>query len=485
MGNASSTPVAARPALFHRLLVANRGEVAARIARTCDRLGIEPVFAVSQADRSAPYTRGRQVVVLGPARASESYLDATRLVQAAVQVRASALHPGWGFLSEDPLLASLCGAHGVSFIGPPPHVMYMLGKKTPAKRAMVRAGLDVIPGSDGPLSGVEEARAVAERVGYPVLFKAESGGGGRGMRVARSAAELGNAFEEARSEARAAFGDDRVYLERLVEGGRHIEIQLLADRHGNAIHLGERDCTIQRNHQKLIEESPAPAFAGAGRGPGGEHGAGPGGDREFAKVLERTCERAVAAIRQIGYVGAGTMEFLLGEDGVLRFMEVNARLQVEHPVTEMRCGLDLMAEQIRIAAGHRLSWTQEQIALRGHAIECRINAEDPARGFRPCPGVIRKLRLPDDQGGTVRVDTHIEEGYEVPPFYDSLLCKIIAHGATRHEARERMLAALAQFRCDGVVTTAGLHQAVLASEAFVAGTYDTRAIPGWAEGAAR
>ncbi|MFW5921337.1 MAG: biotin carboxylase N-terminal domain-containing protein, partial [Polyangiales bacterium] len=336
---------------FHRLFVANRGEVAARIGRACDALGITPVFGVSEADRDAPYTRDRETVLLGPSRASESYLDPVRLVQAAKQARCSALHPGWGFLAENPLFASLCETHGVTFVGPPAHVMHLMGNKTPAKRAMARAGLSLIPGSDGVLRDAKHAREVAEQSGFPVLLKAESGGGGRGMRIARSAGEVEQAYADAAAEARAAFGDARVYLERLVEKGRHVEIQILADRYGNVVHLGERDCTIQRNHQKLVEESPSPSLDDAER--------------------ERTCTAAARAAASIGYVGAGTMEFLLDEGGTLRFMEMNTRLQVEHPVTEMRSGVDLMAEQIRVAAGHPLPFAQDDVTLKGHAIECR------------------------------------------------------------------------------------------------------------------
>jgi len=429
-----------------------------RIARACDALGITPVFAVSEADRDAPYTRGREVVVLGPARASSSYLDVRRVVQAAVQSRCSALHPGWGFLSENPLLASLCAAHGVTFIGPPPHVMALMGGKTPAKRAMRGAGFAVIPGSDGPVASAADARASAEQVGYPVLLKAESGGGGRGMRVARGPDELEAAFTDAQGEARGAFGDDRVFLERLIEGGRHVEIQVFADRYGNAIHVGERDCTVQRNHQKLIEESPSPVLSD--------------------ELRARTLATAVAATRAIGYVGAGTMEMLLEPGGgTLRFMEMNTRLQVEHTVSEQRSGLDLMILQIRVAAGQRLPLTQDAVALTGHVIECRINAEDPAAGFRPAPGQITGWQLPDRQDGAIRVDTHVEAGYRVPPYYDSLLCKVIARGDDRADAIARMLRALSELRCEGVPTTIPLHQRILASSAFRTHAYDTRTNP--------
>jgi acetyl-CoA carboxylase biotin carboxylase subunit len=448
------------PSLFHRLLVANRGEVAVRIARGCDALGITPVFAVSEADARAPYTRGRETVVLGPARAAASYLDVERVVQAAVQTRCSALHPGWGFLSENPLLAALCAQHGVTFVGPAPHVTALMGSKTRAKRAMRAAGLDVIAGSDGPLASVDDARATADRVGYPVLFKAENGGGGRGMRIARAAGEVATAYGEAQAEARAAFGGDRVFLERLIEGGRHVEVQVLGDRYGHAIHLGERDCTVQRNHQKLIEESPSPALDPA--------------------VRERTCRAAAAAAAAIGYAGAGTIEMLLdpGPPQVLRFMEMNCRLQVEHTVSEERTGIDLVTAQLEVAAGRPLRWTQADVALRGHVIECRVNAEDPSAGFRPAPGTITTWRPPNGDG--VRVDTHVEVGYEVPPHYDSLLAKVIVRGADRADAIARMIDALGAFEVAGVPTTIPMHLAILRSDAFRDGAYDNRSIPGWA-----
>jgi len=443
---------------FRRLFIANRGEVAARIARTCDALGITPVFGVSEADRSAPYLRGREAVVLGPSRASESYLAADRIVQAAVQTRCSAIHPGWGFLAENPLFASLCEAHGVTFIGPPPAVMQQLGRKTPAKSAMAAAGLKLIPGSDGVLRDAAQALEVAEAMGFPVLLKAESGGGGRGMRVVRAADGVKEAYDSAQAESLAAFADGRLYLEKLIEGGRHIEIQLLADEYGNVVHLGERDCSVQRKHQKLIEESPALVLS----------------DVERAHTLAA----AVRATQAIGYVGAGTMEFLLDDGGELRFMEMNARLQVEHPVTEMRCGIDLVEAQIRVAAGEPLWFTQDDVELRGHAIECRINAEDPSNAFRPSPGVVEKWVVGSGDP-SVRVDTHVESGYEVPPQYDSLVCKVIAWGEDRDAACDRLADALRNMRCDGISTTIPMHLAVLSSKDFRENRYDTRSVPGW------
>ena len=444
--------------MFHRLFIANRGEVAVRIARTCDELGITPVFGVSAADKDAPWTDGREQVVLGPSRSTHSYLSLPRVVQAARQSGCTALHPGWGFLAENPVFAGVCEQHGITFIGPPAHVMHLMGKKTPAKHAMGKSGLTLIPGSNGILADLDEARSVAEQVGYPVLLKAESGGGGKGMRVARSADELEQAWTQAGAEALAAFGDGRLYLEKLIEGGRHVEIQVMADRYGNVVHLGERDCTVQRSHQKLIEESPSPVLDQAER--------------------ERTLSAAVEATRAIGYVGAGTIEFLLDPEGsVLRFMEMNTRLQVEHCVSEMRSGIDLVREQIRVAAGCPLSITQADIELSGHAIECRINAEDPSANFRPSPGVIERWQAPS--GEHIRVDTHVRSGYEVPPFYDSLICKVITWGPDRDAAADRMIAALEQLRCEGVATTVPMHLAILRSPEFREHRYDTRAIPGF------
>ena len=446
--------------MFHRLFIANRGDVAVRVARACDAMKIAPVFGTSEADRDAPYLRGREHVVLGPGRAALSYLDVERVVQAAVQSRCSALHPGWGFLSENPLLATLCAQHGVTFIGPPPQVTAMMASKTKAKAAMKTAGLALIPGSDGVLRDGADAQRVADGIGYPVLFKAENGGGGRGMRIARASSEVETAYAEAQAEARAAFGGDRVYVEKLIEGGRHVEIQVFADRYGHAVHFGERDCTVQRNHQKLIEESPSPAITN---------------DQRVA-----TCEAAAAAAARIGYSGAGTMEMLLDRSsghGTLRFMEMNCRLQVEHTVSEMRTGKDLVIAQIQIAAGQRLAWKQADIVSTGHVIECRINAEDPANNFAPAPGQITAWEPPSGEG--IRVDTHVEAGYVVPPFYDSLLAKVLVRAPDRDAAIAKMLAALAAFRVEGVPTTIAMHRQILASNAFKTSSYDTRSIPGW------
>lgn len=442
--------------MFHKVFIANRGEVAVRVAKACRELGITPVFGVSEADQNAPYTRGANVVVLGPARAAQSYLDVERVVQAAAQSGCTALHPGWGFLSENPLLATLCQQHGITFIGPPPHVTSLMGSKIRAKRAMTQAGLDVIAGSDGAVTEAS-AQAIAERVGYPVLLKAVAGGGGRGMRIVTAPGELAARFAEASAEARAAFGGDALYLEKLVTGGRHVEIQVFADRYGNAVHLGERDCTVQRNHQKLIEESPCPVLTPA--------------------QVEVVATRAASASAAVGYAGAGTMEMLL-DAGTLRFMEMNCRLQVEHSVTEMRTGLDLVKAQLAVAAGERLPWMQADIQPEGHVLECRINAEDPSDGFRPSPGRITTWGLPE-ASRDVRIDTHVEEGYEVPPHYDSLLCKVLVRAETRAAACQRMIGVLGAMRVEGVKTTIAMHRAILASDAFLQNAYDTRTLPGW------
>jgi len=442
--------------MFRRILIANRGEVVDRVLRTCERLGVEAVCVASEADRDAPYlSRAAEVVVLGPAAARGSYLKRDAVVQAALQTGATAVHPGWGFLAEDAVFAQLCRQHGLTFVGPAAQVIRRMGGKIEAKQAARAAGLDVIPGSAGRLASVEEARAVAGEVGYPVMLKADKGGGGKGMRLCRAEAELAEAFAAATAEAEAGFGDGSLYLERYLEGGRHVEVQVVGDAYGAAIHVGERECSIQRKHQKLIEESPTPALEPAAR--------------------EEAGRRAATAATVLGSEGAGTIEFLLDEAGVLRFMEMNTRLQVEHPVTELRSGLDLVELQLRVAAGAPLPLTQTDVRLGGHAIEVRLNAEDPADGFRPSPGRIERLVWPEG----VRVDTHVAEGYEVPPHYDSLIAKLIAHAPDREACIEKMLAALEALVVEGVQTTRPLHQAVLASEAFRKGDYDVRSIPGW------
>lgn len=448
--------------MFGKLLIANRGEVAVRIARAARALGVSPVGVASQADRGASWTRVMdEVVHLGPAAARESYLNSEKLIQAARQTNASALHPGWGFLAEDPRFAALCRQHGITFIGPSPEVIARMGVKSPAKQAMRAAGLDVVPGSDGSLASLDEAREVAREGGYPVLLKADFGGGGRGMRRCAAESELEDAWRSARAEAESAFGSGSLYLEKYLDGGRHIEVQLIGDGYGNAVHLYERECSIQRKHQKLIEESPSPALD-------------PGARAELG-------ERAAAAARAIGYCGAGTIEFLRDPDsGRIFFMEMNTRLQVEHPVTEEVTGIDIAAWQLRVAANQPLSIAQSEVQISGHAIECRINAEDPTRDFQPSPGRLETFEFPRDLGpGRVRIETHLEAGESVSPHYDSLIAKVICWGEDRNAAIETMRRTLGAARCEGVHTTIPLHLAVLDSEEFQSGNYDTRALPGW------
>ena len=454
--------------MFHRLLIANRGEVAVRIARAARELGVSPIGVASTADLDSAWARSMDAVVpLGPGAPTDSYLQASRIVQAARQERCSAIHPGWGFLAENATFAAMCRQHGIQFVGPSPELMTMMGLKSPAKAAMKAAGLPVIPGSDGPLESVDEAAVVAAEVGYPVILKADAGGGGRGMRLCHTEDELRAAFGLAQAEALSSFGLASVYLEKYLTGGRHIEVQVLVDRYGHAIHLGERECSIQRRHQKLIEESPSPALTQD--------------ERDELGAL------AAAASARVGYEGAGTIEFLRSPDtaterGRLYFMEMNTRLQVEHPVSEEVARIDLAAWQLRIAAGQPLTITQDEVVLRGHAIEARINAEDPSDDFRPSPGKLSAFEFDLAAGGPdarLRLDTHLATGETVPPHSDSLLGKLIAFGPDRATAIATLEAGLAAAKIEGVPTTIPLHRAVLASESFASGDYDTASIPGW------
>jgi acetyl-CoA carboxylase biotin carboxylase subunit len=445
--------------MFHRVLIANRGEIAVRIARAARELGIEPVFAYSEADADAPYLRdGVRKICIGPGRSAQSYLHQAAVIQAAEQTGCAAIHPGYGFLSENPLFAERCAARKITFVGPRPELLRRMGRKAEAKRVMRSVGLPVIPGSDGILPDLDAARRAADEAGYPVLLKADAGGGGRGMRRCASSAQLEEAYRQASAEAQAAFSSPELYLEKWIEGGRHIEFQIFGDGYGNAVHLGERECSIQRNHQKLLEESPSLALSAEQRS---ELGA-----------------RCAEAVRQLGYEGAGTIELLRDRSGQLYFMEMNTRLQVEHPVTEMVYGVDLVQEQLRVAAGHPLGLRQGELRASGHAIEVRVNAEDPDAGFRPSPGKIEKLHLPA-HGAELRVETHLAEGYEIPPHYDSLLMKVVSHGPTRDAAADRLDAFLAALRIEGVPTTVGLHRKILAAPAFRRGELDTTAIPGF------
>ncbi len=441
--------------MFSRILVANRGEIALRIIRACRQMGIESVAAYSQADRLSPHLQQADArVCIGPPPAAQSYLNREALLQAAANTGCQALHPGYGFLAEDPLFAAMCLQAKLAFIGPPPRAIRLMGLKSAARRLMEEAGVPVIPGSAGVLASKEEALEAAAACGWPVLLKADSGGGGRGIRGCAGPPELAAAFEEAAAEAQAAFGRPALYLEKLLRPARHVEFQVLGDSWGGLLHLGERECSVQRRHQKLLEESPSPAVS-------------PG-------LRRRMGGRIAAALAGLGYRSAGTVEMLMDDSGALHFLEMNTRLQVEHPVTEMVSGVDLVQEQIRVAAGERLRLTQPEVALRGHALECRINAEDPARDFAPCPGRITRFAADLEAGpGRVRLDTHLEAGYRIPGWYDSLLAKVVAWGRTREEALETMRRALARLVIEGVKTTIPLHLEILASREFRSGDYDT------------
>ena len=435
---------------IRRILIANRGEIAARIIRTCRASGIETVLAASEADRdSVPAHLADRTVCIGPARASESYLKPDTIVQAALGVGAQAIHPGYGFLSERAVLARLCGQHGVIFIGPTADQIEAVGDKLRARSAAEAAGVPVVPG--GPVGSTEEAMALARRIGAPLLVKAVGGGGGRGMKRVERLDDLPAALELAASEAAAAFGDARVYLERFVAEGRHVEVQVLGDGAGGVIHLGERDCSVQRRYQKLIEETPAPRVSPA--------------------LRSRLHDAAARFARHLSYRGAGTVEFLVAADETFYFLEMNARIQVEHPVTEEVTGIDLVAEQIAIASGAGLRLSQQNIRVRGCALECRVNAEDPDRDFQPAPGRVDEVSWPTGPG--IRVDTHIAAGSRVPPYYDSLLGKIIVHGSDRQAALARMRQAIAATRVSGVATNLSFHSAVLAEPEFQAGGVDT------------
>lgn len=437
--------------MIEKILIANRGEIAVRIIRACREMGIETVAVYSEADKEALHTQlADEAVCIGPAASSESYLSMERIISAAIVTRADAIHPGFGFLSENSKFAQLCKTCGLTFIGPSPEVIERLGNKSFAKKTMEEAGVPVIPGNSASVYTVEEGLQHAQEAGYPVMIKAALGGGGKGMRTACSKEEFENSFHMAQTEARNAFGDDAMYVEHFVEHPRHIEFQILADNYGNVVHLGERDCSIQRNHQKLIEESPSPALT--------------------PELRQKMGEAAVKAAKAAGYTNAGTIEFLLEQNGAFYFMEMNTRIQVEHPVTEWVTGLDLVKEQIRIAAGEKLQVSQDDIVLKGHAIECRINAEDPKHNFRPSPGTITDLYLPGGKG--VRVDTAIYSGYEIPPYYDSMLAKLIVHGENRQEAILKMRSALGEVIIEGIKTNVDYQYEILHHPDFVDGIID-------------
>lgn len=438
--------------MLKRVLIANRGEIALRVIRACRELDIETVAVYSTADESALHAQlATHALCIGPAKAADSYLNQDAILSAAKAAKCDATHPGYGFLSENPDFADRCVEAGLKYIGPSGDVIRQMGSKAAARTLAQSAGVPVVPGSDGRLSGVKQAKALAEEVGYPVLLKASAGGGGRGMRQVDRAEDLEGAYQAAQAEAIACFGNGEMYLEKLVLNPRHIEFQIMADSQGHVVHLGERDCSIQRRRQKLVEESPSKALT--------------------PELREKMGAAAVAAAKAAGYVGAGTIEFVLAPNGEFYFIEMNTRIQVEHPITELVTGVDLVKEQLRVAAGLPLSFTQEDIQVSGHAMECRINAEDPENGFRPCPGATEFLHLPGGPG--VRVDTALYPGYEVSPFYDSLVAKVLVHAPTRLEAIRRMRRALEELVIEGYPTNTSLAHLILHDPAFVRGQYDT------------
>ncbi len=438
--------------MFKKVLIANRGEIALRVIRACRELGVQTVAVYSEADRESLHVRfADDDVCIGPAPSRDSYLRIPRLIAAAEITGADAIHPGYGFLAENAEFAETCAASGITFIGPTPDQIRVMGDKASARRAMAAVGVPIVPGSPGPVEDVDEALAFAREIGFPVIIKAAAGGGGKGMRVARDPDDFARSFQLARSEALSAFGNGDVYVEKFLERPRHVEFQVLGDSKGHVIHLGERDCSVQRRHQKLIEEAPCPVMT--------------------PELRERMGEAAVRGAQAINYVGAGTVEMLLDTDGSFYFMEMNTRIQVEHPVTEMLTGVDLVKEQIRVASGEELT-VKTLPAFRGHVIECRVNAEDPARNFQPSPGLIHTFHPPGGPG--VRVDTHVYAGYTVPPYYDSLLAKLIVQGRDRPEAIRRMQIALESFVVEGVTTTIPFLARVMQHPNFMRGDVHTK-----------
>lgn len=442
--------------MFDKILIANRGEIAVRIIRACREMGIKTVAVYSDADRDSLHTLlADEAICIGPAPSAQSYLDMERILSATVAMKAGAIHPGFGFLSENARFAELCEKCNITFIGPPADIINKMGNKSEARKTMMEAGVPVVPGGKEPVHTAGEALKLARTIGFPVMIKASSGGGGKGMRISWSEDDFEANFQNAQLESVKGFSDDTMYLERYLERPRHIEFQIMADHYGRVVHLGERDCSIQRRHQKVLEESPSAAISRELRG--------------------RMGEAAVQAARAVGYRNAGTIEFLLDEKKNFYFMEMNTRIQVEHPVTEMVSGLDLIKEQIRIAAGEPLSVSQEAILLQGHAIECRINAENPARNFMPCPGLITNIHVPGGNG--VRVDTHIYNDYKVPANYDSMLMKLIVHGKDREEAIAKMRSALGELIIEGIETNLDFQFEILSHPAYQKGDTDTHFIP--------
>ncbi|RXT04186.1 acetyl-CoA carboxylase biotin carboxylase subunit [Ammoniphilus sp. CFH 90114] len=439
--------------MFKKVLIANRGEIAVRVIRACRELGIQTVAVFSEADREALHVKmADEAYCIGPTASKESYLNMTNLMSVASVTHADAIHPGYGFLAENANFAELCGACNITFIGPEAEAINKMGDKSVARETMKNAGVPTVPGTEGLIEDIDEAVTIAEGIGYPVIVKATAGGGGKGMRVAYHEEDLRKAIRQAQKEAETAFGNPGVYLEKYLEEPRHIEIQIIADKHGNVAHLGERDCSIQRRHQKLVEEAPSPAL--------------------HQELREQMGNAAVAAAQAVNYHGAGTVEFLLDKHGQFYFMEMNTRIQVEHPVTEMITGIDLIKEQISVAAGYLLSFTQDDIQINGWAIECRINAENPAKNFMPSPGKVEGYLPPGGYG--VRVDSAVYPGYQISPFYDSMVAKLIVWGKDRDEAIQRMKRALGEFVIEGVKTTIPFHIKLLEHDAFVQGDFNTK-----------
>ncbi len=438
--------------MFNKILIANRGEIAVRIIRACKEMGIATVAVYSEADKDALHTHmADEAVCIGPAPAKDSYLNIQNILSATVLTGAEAIHPGFGFLSENSRFAKMCKECNIVFIGPEPECIDKMGNKSNARELMISAGVPVVPGSEGAIKTEEQLISTAAEIGYPVMIKASAGGGGRGIRIVYEKERLIKDYESAKAEAKAAFGDDTIYMEKFIEKPRHVEIQVLGDKHGNVVYLGERDCSIQRRNQKILEEAPCPVMT--------------------EKLRKKMGDTAVRAAKAVNYDNAGTIEFLLDKNGDFYFMEMNTRIQVEHPITEMITGIDLIKEQIKIAAGEELQYTQSDIKLNGHAIECRINAENPEKNFMPSPGKIDTLIVPG--GYNVRVDSAVYSGYVIPPNYDSMIAKLIAYGKTREEAIARMKRALSEFAIEGVHTNIDFQFMILSDQDFVEGNYDT------------
>ena len=437
---------------MNKILIANRGEIAVRIIRACKEMNIKTVAIYSEADKDSLHTRlADEAICIGPAQSAKSYLNIRTIIEAAHITGSDSIHPGFGFLSENTQFAKICEESNIKFIGPKSDVIELLGNKSNAKKMMKKAGVPVIPGSEGSVKTLSEAKAIADKIGYPVMIKAAAGGGGKGIRIVNSAEEFENNYNIVKKEAEVSFNDDELYIEKFVKNPRHVEIQILADEHGNIVHLGERDCSIQRKHQKVIEETPSTIVDD--------------------KLRNKMGDAAVKAAKIAGYTSCGTVEFLVDSDKNFYFMEMNTRIQVEHPITEMRTGLDIVKEQIRIAGGEPLKFKQKEIEFRGHSIECRINAENPSKKFMPCPGKITGLNLPGGNG--LRIDTGIYEGYTIPPYYDSMIAKIIVHGTTRNEAIAKMKRALEELVIEGVDTNADFIFNIIKTPDFIRGDFDT------------